>query len=489
MISENKMENPTFNNKKILGNFLWRFLERVSAQVISFVVTIVLARILAPEAFGTVAIITVITSIMQVFVDGGFGNALIQKRDVDDYDFSTVFVFNLFFCLIVYTLLFLLAPSIAFFYQMPELTAMLRVAAIIIIISGIKNIQQTYVSKHFLFRKFFYATIGGTAFSAIVGIVLALNGFGAWALILQQLSNTLVDTIVLWCVVPWRPKKIFSLSRLREMFSYGYKLLLTSLLNSIYSNFRQLLIGKFYSSSELAFYNRGKQFPFLVVTNVNASLDSVLFPAMSSVQKEENTIKKLIEDAVGFATFVMWPILVIMAGAASSLVPFLLTSKWIGAIPYLRIFCFVCMTFPVQTANLNAIKAKGRSEICLKIQLLEAIIGISLILLVVRKGTLMVAIMYLATSVITTVVVLRCSYKVCGYNIISQIKNIFPNLISSIAVYLSIGFISTRSYLTGLVLQILIGIIVYIFMSKLQKVKYLDRIIIQIRGFLKGKSE
>ena len=232
------------SNDKVIKNFLWRFFERCGAQGVSFVVQIVLARILAPDVYGTIALITVFTTILQVFVDSGMGNALIQKKNADNLDFSSVFYFNIVVCIILYICMFFAAPLIAVFYENNELVPVIRVLSLTLVISGIKNVQQAYVSRTMQFKKFFFSTLAGTIGAAIIGIALAYNGFGVWALVAQQIFNATLDTIVLWITVKWRPEKKFSLKRLKGLFSYGWKLLASSLLNQIYSEITTLIIGK-----------------------------------------------------------------------------------------------------------------------------------------------------------------------------------------------------------------------------------------------------
>ena len=258
------------SSNSTIYNFIWRFAERCGAQLVSFIVSIVLARILVPEDYGTIALVTVFTAILQVFVDSGLGTALIQKKEADDLDFSSVFYFNLVVCVILYIGMFVASPYIAAFYGDDTLTPIIRVLSLTIIISGVKGIQQAYVSRNMLFKRFFFSTIGGTIFSAILGIGMAYAGFGVWALVVQQLSNTAIDTLILWITVKWRPKKLFSWSRLKVLLSFGWKLLVSSLLDTGYNNLRNLIIGKMYSSADLAFYNQGDKFPKVIVTNINA---------------------------------------------------------------------------------------------------------------------------------------------------------------------------------------------------------------------------
>ena len=259
------------NTKLVTNNLLWRFAERCGAQGVAFVVSIILARLIAPETYGTIAIVTVFITILNVFVDSGMANALIQKKEPDDLDFSTVFFFNVFICLVLYAVTFLAAPLIASFYNDASLVSVLRVLSLIIVISGVRNVQQAYVSKHMIFKKFFYATIFATLGSAVVGICMAYSGLGIWALVGQQLSNSFFGTVFLWLTVKWRPKWMFSFSRLKGLFSYGWKLFVSSMIDTLYIDIRQLIIGKMYSSNDLAFYNRGQQFPQLIVNNINSS--------------------------------------------------------------------------------------------------------------------------------------------------------------------------------------------------------------------------
>lgn len=364
----------------ILKNFIWRFAERCGAQLVTFIVSIVLARILAPEDYGTIALVTVFTTILQVFVDSGLGTALIQKKDADDLDFSSVFYFNFAVCLILYLGMFIAAPFIAKFYNDVSLTPVVRVISLTIVMSGIKGIQQAYVSKHMMFKRFFFSTIGGTIFSAFFGIALAYAGFGVWALVAQQLSNTVIDTLILWLTVKWRPKLMFSWTRLKGLLKFGWKLLVSALLDTGYSNLRNLIIGKMYSSSDLAFYNQGDKFPKVIVTNINTSIDSVLLPTMSSAQDDRERVKNMTRRAIKTSTYVMAPLMMGMAFCAEPIVQLVLTDKWLPCVPYLRIFCITYMFWPIHTANLNAINAMGRSDWFLKLEIIKKIMGMTILL-------------------------------------------------------------------------------------------------------------
>lgn len=334
----------------VFSNMVWRFAERCGAQLITFVVSIVLARLLAPEDYGKIALITVFTTILQVFVDSGLGTALIQKKDSDDLDFSSVFYFNFIVCLVLYAGMFFVAPFIAKFYEDISLTPIVRVISLTIIISGVKGIQQSYVSKNMLFKKFFYSTLGGTIFSAILGIYLAYAGAGVWAIVAQQLSNTTIDTFILWITVKWRPKKLFSWKRLKKLLSFGWKILVSALLDTVYTNIRSLVIGKMYSSADLAFYNQGDKLPSVIVNNINTSIDSVLLPTLAKQQDDRERVKNMTRRAIKISTYIMAPLMMGLAFCATSVVDLVLTEKWLPCVPFLQIFCITYMFYPIHTA-------------------------------------------------------------------------------------------------------------------------------------------
>ena len=323
------------DNKTTIKNFIWRFAERCGAQGVSFIVSIVLARLLEPSVYGTIALVTVFTTILQVFVDSGLGTALIQKKDADDLDFSSVFYFNFTVCLVLYFGMFVSAPYIAKFYGDETLVPVIKVISLTLVIAGVKNIQQAYVSRNMLFKRFFFSTIGGTIASAFVGIFMAYIGMGVWALVAQQLSNATIDTIILWVTVKWKPKRMFSWKRLKELLSYGWKLLVSALLETVYNNLRNLVIGKLYSSADLAYYNQGDKFPKLIVTNINTSIDSVLLPTMASAQDDSARVKNMTRRAIKTSTYIMAPLMIGLAFCANTIVELVLTEKWLPCVPFL----------------------------------------------------------------------------------------------------------------------------------------------------------
>ena len=470
--------------KKTIANFIWRFAERCGAQGVSFIVSIILARLLAPEVYGTIALVTVFTTVLNVFVDGGLANALIQKKDADNIDFSTVFYFNIFVCLGLYTGVYFTAPTIAIFYSDLELIPVIRVLSLTLVISGIKNVQQAYVSRTLQFKRFFFATLGGTIGAALVGISMAYMGFGVWALVAQQIFNTTIDTIILWITVKWRPRAVFSFKRLRGLVSYGWKLLASSLLDTVYNNVRQLIIGKIYSSADLAYYNKGKQFPSLVIANVNIAIDSVLFPVISANQNNSKQVKSMTRRAIQTSSFIVWPVVMGLASCAEPIVKILLTDKWLFCVPYLQIFCFTYGFWPIHTANLNAIKSVGRSDIFLKLEIIKKAIGIVSILVSIPFGVRAIAIAYMATAPLSAFVNAMPNKKLLGYKYREQLQDMLPSmtlsLIMGICVFL-VGQLQINTIAT-LLLQIITGIIVYIggaVLFRFESIKYILSIIMR----------
>lgn len=475
------------NNKSFINNFIWRFAERCGAQLVTFIVSIVLARILAPEDYGQIALITVFTTIMQVFVDSGLGTALIQKKDADDLDFSSVFYFNFAVCLVLYAIMFIVAPVIANFYNESSLTPIIRAISLTIVISGVKGIQQSYVSKHMLFKRFFCATLGGTFFSAFLGIGLAYAGFGVWAIVAQQLTNTAIDTLILWLTVKWRPKKMFSWKRLKELLSFGWKMLASALLDTVYGNIRSLIIGKIYSSADLAYYNQGDKFPYVIASNINTSIDSVLLPTMAGVQDDSSRVKAMTRRAIKTSTYIMAPLMMGLAFCAEPIVRLVLTEKWLLCVPFLRIFCITYMFYPIHTANLNAIKAMGRSDLFLKLEIAKKIVGMTLLLSSMWFGVMAMAYSLLLSSVLSQIINAWPNRQLLGYGYLEQVRDFASGILLAIGmgicVYL-IGFLPLPAIVT-LLFQIIIGAVIYIGVSALLKLEEFEYMLGMVKLFLK----
>lgn len=459
--------------EKALGGFLWRLAERTGVQGIGFIISLLLARLLTPNDYGTVALVTIFITILNVFIDAGLPIALVQKKDADDLDFSSVFFFNMFMCISLYILMFFCAPFIAKFYKNLELVPLIRVISITLIISGIKGVQFAYVSKNMIFKKFFFSTLGGTIFSGALGIFLAYKGYGSWAIVFQQLSNNVIDTAILWLSVKWRPKMKFSFNRLKGLFSYGWKLLISGLIDTLYNQLRQLIIGKVYSSSDLAYYNKARNFPNMIVTNVNTSIDSVLLPSMSSAQNSKESVKAMTRRAMKTSTYVMAPLLMGLAACGKSIITILITDKWLPSYPFMVIFCITYTFYPVHTANLNAIKSLGRSDVFLKLEIIKKIVGITAILITFRISIMAMACSLLVTSVLNQIINSWPNKKLMNYSYLEQLKDILPGIglaaFMGVCVY-CINLLHLNMWLT-LIIQVPLGAVIYIGLSVLFKLE------------------
>ena len=479
-----------YSKKSVFTGFFWRFAERVGAQGVKLLIEIILARILLPDDYGLIALVTVFITVLNVFVDSGLGNALIQKKDADDLDFSSVFWFNIVWCIVLYTLLFFASPFLASFYGRTELVPVLRVLGLQVIISGVKNVEQAYVSKTMQFKKFFFATLGGTIGAAVIGIFMAYHGFGVWALVAQHLFNTLVDTIILWLTVEWRPKFMFSLQRFLRLFSFGWKLLVSALIDTVYTEIRQLVIGKYYSSSDLAYYNRGRQFPFLFVNNVNSSIDSVLLPTFSHEQDNKLRVKTMVRKSIQMSTYIMAPLLMGLAFVGEPFVRLVLTEKWLPCVPFMRIFCVTFLFYPIHTANLNAIKAMGRSDLFLKLEIIKKTIGIIALLLTMKISVVAMAYSLLVTSVLSQIINSWPNRKLLNYRYLDQLKDILPGILLAVFMGFCVSFVTRLglSDIITLLIQVICGGVIYLSGSALLKLDsylYFKEV---ITGFIKKKK-
>ena len=411
----------------------------------------------------------VFINLANVFVSDGLGEALIQKKNADDTDFSTMFFCSLGLSIVLYVIMFFAAPLIANYYQDVTLVSVLRVLALRLPLAAINTIQHAYVAKQMQFKKFFFSTFGGTLVSAIVGIFMAYHGFGIWALVGQYLSNCFIDTVVLFFTVEWRPHLMFSLLSVKQLLPFGWKLMAAGFISSLYGELRNLVIGKVYSTEDLAFYNKGNHFPSLTVTNVDTSISSVLFPAMSSINNDPNHLRALTRKSMRMSSYVVFPMMMGMCAVGETMIRFLLTDKWIGCVPFLRLSCIYWMIQPLQTANAQAIKACGRSDIYLKLETAKKIIGVGLIFVTMQMGVMAVVFSNLLVAAISVIMNIYPNKKLIGYGYTDQFKDVFPALfLSSVmgaavwGIYLLLG---NSGYV--LILQIITGAAIYVGLSLL----------------------
>lgn len=471
---------------KVMSGLVWTFGERVLAQLFSFVISIILARILMPDEYGVVSIIMVFINLANVFVTNGFGESLVRKADTNERDFSTVFYCSFVFSWILYFVLFISAPFIASFYRQESLAPLLRVLALKLPVASINTIQQAYVSKHMIFKKFFFSSLGGTLASGAAGFFMAYCGFGAWALVAQYLIDTIVDTIVLFFTIPWRPKILFDVNAAKTLIGYGWKLTASSFINTLYSELRSLIIGRVYSSQDLAYYNRGNQFPSLIITNIDSTIGTVVFPAMTKVADEKYRLKQVSRRALKTTSYLIFPLMTGLLVIAEPLVELLLTDKWIFCVPFLRCSCIYYMCQPIQTTNWQIIKAIGRSDLCLKLEVIKKIIGISIILISMNYGVLSIALGNALFAVISMIINVIPNKKLIGYSAWQQVRDLFPALLLSSIMGISVSAISffDLPVIAELMLQVIAGGMVYIFFSWLFRVESFMYLVSIVQSFI-----
>lgn len=455
------------NEKKenvIVNGFFWRFAERCGVQLISAVVSILLARILTPDDYGKVALVTVFNNIMYVLLDCGIGTALVQKKEVDELDYSSAFFFSIVLSFVLYGGMFVAAPYLAAFYNDPSMTPIFRGISLTVAVCGIKTIQQAHVTRNMKFQYFFYSAFAGAIVSTVLGLGLAYMGFGVWALVVQQVSNITVDTLVLWKLSSWRPKMEFSWQHLKGLLSYGWKLLASSLSSVIYNNLRSLIIGKMYTSADLAYYNQGDNLTYNIVSSVDTSIESVLFPVMSSLQDDRAQVKNMTRRSIKTCTYIIAPVMMSTAFCAEPLVRLILTEKWLPCVLFLRVFCLGYVCWPIITANLNAAKAVGRSDLYLKCQLLNEGVCILFLLATFRVSVEAIAYGMLITNIVTQILDAQLNKKLIGYGYLEQMRDILPTLLlaagAGLCMYLVI-FLHLPDLLT-VIIQVVVGLGIYL---------------------------
>lgn len=460
--------------KKTISGIAWKFAESSLNQIVQFILSIILARLLVPEDYGIIALVTVFITICDKIVVSGLPTSLIQKKDSDNLDFSTVFYFSLVMSLLLYGGLYAGAPVIADFYdayQKDMLVSVIRAMGLQIIIVAVNSVQSAYVSKTMQFKRFFWSTLGGTIVSAMVGIGMAYTGYGVWALVAQYLIKTFVNMSVLWVTVKWRPDRKFSISRFKTLFAYGWRIFTASMIKILYNDLRSLLIGKFYSAADLAFYNKGQSFPQMVESNIAGTIDSVFFPAMSHLQSSRDEMCAMLRRTIRVSTYILTPLLVGLAAVAEPLVIVLLTEKWLPCVFYLKIISFSFVLAPMEIENLQAIKAMGRSDLVLKLEIIKKSIGLVFLLVAVPLGVEAIAVSLLFSNVAAAVINAYPNRKLLSYTYKQQLADILPPILMSVVMYGAVNVVSSTSGSVWilLILKICVGGLIYVILSVISK--------------------
>ena len=457
------------SRKQAFSNFGWKLAEQMGAQLVSFIVAIVLARLLMPEDYVCVSVIAILSTFCAVFIDGGLSKSLIQKKNADIVDFSTVLYVSIGLAALVYCILFISAPFIAGLYKNELLVPVIRVYSIVLFVGAFNTVQSAYISKHLQFKKYFMATIIGTIVSAVVGIWMAYSGYGPWALVAQQMINPIIDTIILYVTSSFRPKLCFSFSKLKELWSFGIRVLGTSLVDMLYDNIRPLIVGIKFNSADLAFYQKGRSYPDIINSTLNSTLASVLFPVMATVQEDLSQVKVITKKYIRTASYMLFPVLLGLAAIAPNLIVWMITDKWIKAIPYMQIFCVNYMFQLLQSGNLQAINAVGRSDIVFKLAIVKKSINFILlfIFIIFANSPLLLAGLGILTSLIAYIINISANRKILQYGFWEQLGDIVPNLLSAILMAVIVYLIGkiNAPLLPMICLQIVVGGVIYVAIS------------------------
>lgn len=479
--------------KKTISGVIWKGLERVAAQIVSALVSIILARLLMPEDYSVVSIVAIFFAFCNIFISGGLNTALIQKKDADIIDYSTILIANLIMALVLYIIMYSFAPFISRLYKKELLIPVIRVMALSFFISGYKAVLSAKIISELRFRAFFWSTIIGTLLSAVVGIYLAIKGYGAWALVAQQMTNTFFDSLILTITSRIRFSIVFSWKRFKHLFDYGGKLLLSSIIHQIYTQTKPLLVGIRFSAVDLAFYNKGKTYPELIANTANDTLSSSLFPAMSKVQDDKEAVLGMTRRFMQLSSFLVFPLMFGFLAVAEGFVRIVLTEKWLPAVPYLMIFCFSDMFKPIQTGNLQAIRAIGRSDVLLKLEILKKTFNFLIIFLFVlfTKSPILLALSGIITSITASLINTFPNAKLIGYGYRKQFEDLALNFLLSalmgVSVY-CVKFVPMKASIL-LIVQILAGVAIYLILNVLFKNKSLMYFIATVKGFFRSMTK
>lgn len=461
---------------------LWKLAEKVGVQVVQFAIQIVLARLLAPSDYGIVGLLTIFITISDVFLQQGLTTALIQKKNADELDYSSVFLANMVFSSCLYVCLFLAAPAIARFYSEPVLVPIMRVLSLSVVIGALSAVHNAILTKYLEFRKSFFRGLLNTMTQGVVGIYLAYQGYGVWALVFSKIAGTAVGTLVLLITVKWRPSKSFSWKRIQSLFSYGSKVLGTNLLNTVFNNIHSLIIGKFFSKSDLGFYQRGQQIPQTFMTAIDGSINEVLYPTLSCVQDDIDQMKKVLRRSMKTSMFVVMPMLMGVLATSNNLVYVLLTDKWMECVPFIQLTCVICMFWPL-SARTHAMNAMGRSDVTFKISVISKIITLLLIVICIRGGIYAIMLGTIGASCISFWITTYYTKKLINYYVRELAIDIGPSIALAIcmgAIVFCLQYLNINVYLE-LLIQIASGCSIYLIGAKLFKMDSLEYLL----GFIR----
>lgn len=482
--------DKSYGKHKILSSLFWKYMERGVVQGTTFLVTVILSRILDPADFGTIIFVTIFTAISNVFIQQGFSMALIQKKSINDKDYTSVFYITLSIAIAIYALLFFTSPYIEIWSGRDGLSNILKVASIALIFGAYNSVAMAILIRKMHFKKLFINSFVSVVLSGVLGIVLAYNGFGVWALVWQQVTNQIFLFLIMQITVRWYPKLTFSLQSIKQLFSFGWKILVSGLLDSAYDQLYNLVIGKKFNNNSLAFFNKGKEFPRFIVINIDSSIQAVMLPAYSRLQDNIPELKKMVRKAISLSSYIVFPLLIGLLSVAEPTVRLIYTEKWLPAVPFLQIYCLAYFFHPINIANAQAINAMGRSDIYLRINIIKKISAVGILLCTLPFGVYVISFGSVLSGVVFVILNVYPNKKLLDYGLLEQLKDILPALLLSLVmggVIFLIGLLDVH-YILLLIIQIIGGITVYFALSIILKVQAFSYLVLLFKDLRRMKQ-
>lgn len=472
--------------QKTFRGTVWSSVERFSVQGIAFVVMVIMARVLTPDDYGLVGMLTVFMAVSQSLIDSGFSQALIRKQDRSEIDNSTVFYFNIAVGTILYLILFLSAPLIAKFYDKPVLIQLTRLISLSVLVNSFVVVQRALLTVKIDFKTQAKASLAAAVLSGAVGITMAYKGFGVWSIVWYQITNPTTNAVLLWILSEWRPRLVYSWQSFKELFGFGSRLAASGIIDTLYRNIYLIVIGKVFNASDLGYYTRSQQFAEFPSSNVSGIIQRVTFPVLCTIQDDDERLRSVYRRFLRLAAFVVFPLMIGLAAVAHPFITLMLTDKWAFSAVLLQIICLNMMWYPIHAINLNLLQVKGRSDLFLKLEIWKKIIGVAILCVTVPMGLKAMCWGSLASSIISLIINTHYTGELINYGFLRQMCDLLPTLLYSfsmgVIVWIIVQFIPND--LLRLLVGVPVGILYYLLTARLTRSADLRELI----SFVKSKS-
>ncbi|MBP1630123.1 MAG: polysaccharide biosynthesis protein [Bacteroidetes bacterium] len=464
--------------QKTINGIIWSAIERFSIQIVQFIVQIIIARLLIPEDYGLIGMLAIFMAIAQTFIDGGFANALIQKKDRNEVDYSTVFYFNTIVGIVLAIAFFFSSNFISNFYKMPKLAPVIQVMSVNLIILALQVVHKAKLTIDIDFKTQAKASLFAVIVSGIIGILMAYYGYGVWSLVVNVTLNNLLQTIILWFLLKWRPLLVFSKESFNRLFAFGSRILLSNLIHTIYLNLYTMIIGKRFSATELGYYTRADQFAQFPSSNITGILGRVTYPILSSIQDDDDKLREIYRSYVRLFAFIVFPLMIGLAAIAKPFIILILTEKWAGVIPILQILCIYYMWYPINAVHQNLMQVKGRSDLFFRLEMVKKVIGIGLLFIALPFGIIYLCVSLIVYSLVSLSLNTYFAAKLIDFSIWQQLKDISRIFLLSITMGLSVYLVNyvPLNDILKITIAIISGFVIYIMIAKVTKMSELNQI-------------